>query len=175
MKDLRDLPRDSWWLGQLAGWSVVTTLCPYEWPTAGSCNFPRVVYSRNALVVCLVFAIYLGMETELLHINVQRFRGGLVFKAHRLCVSLNSRLESNKEEEADTLGQGRRTSYLQERGSSVLQEALQVLSAIPLLSYPHGQSPEIRSYRQSLSWGGVSVGGKQAGWGAVLDRLVLSG
>ena len=31
--------------------------------------------------------------------NVQRFRGGLVFKAYRLCVSLNSRLESNKEEE----------------------------------------------------------------------------
>ena len=31
--------------------------------------------------------------------NVQRFRGGLVFKAHRLSVSLNSRLESNKEEE----------------------------------------------------------------------------
>ena len=30
--------------------------------------------------------------------NVQRFRGGLVFKAHRLCGSLNSRLESNKEE-----------------------------------------------------------------------------
>jgi len=30
---------------------------------------------------------------------VQRFRGGLVFKAHELCVSLNSRLESNKEEE----------------------------------------------------------------------------
>jgi len=30
---------------------------------------------------------------------VQRFRGGLVFKAHRLCASLNSRLESNKEEE----------------------------------------------------------------------------
>jgi len=29
---------------------------------------------------------------------VQRFRGGLVFKAHRLSVSLNSRLESNKEE-----------------------------------------------------------------------------
>ena len=37
---------------------------------------------------------------KLLHINVQRFRGGLVFKAHRLCVSLNSRLESNKEEDA---------------------------------------------------------------------------
>ena len=31
--------------------------------------------------------------------NVQRFRGGLVFKAHRLCVSLNSRLESNSQEE----------------------------------------------------------------------------
>ena len=36
---------------------------------------------------------------QVLHINVQRFRGGLVFKAHRLCVSLNSRLGSNKEEE----------------------------------------------------------------------------
>jgi len=31
--------------------------------------------------------------------GVKRFRGGLVFKAHRLCVSINSRLESNKEEE----------------------------------------------------------------------------
>ena len=29
----------------------------------------------------------------------KRFRGGLVFKAHRFCVSLNSRLESNIEEE----------------------------------------------------------------------------
>jgi len=33
---------------------------------------------------------------------VQRFRGGLVFKVHRLCASLNSRLESNKEEEKST-------------------------------------------------------------------------
>ena len=32
---------------------------------------------------------------------VQRFRGGLVLKAHRLCVSLNSKLESNKEEEEE--------------------------------------------------------------------------
>ena len=31
-----------------------------------------------------------------------RFQGGLVFEAHRLCVSLNSRLESNKEEEEET-------------------------------------------------------------------------
>ena len=37
----------------------------------------------------------------LLHRNVQRFRGGLVFKAHRLWVSLNTRLESNKEEEEE--------------------------------------------------------------------------
>jgi hypothetical protein len=29
------------------------------------------------------------------------FRGGLVFKAHRLCVSLNPRLESDKAEEKD--------------------------------------------------------------------------
>jgi len=33
--------------------------------------------------------------------KVQRFRGGLVAKAHRLCVSLNSGLESNKEEEEE--------------------------------------------------------------------------
>ena len=32
---------------------------------------------------------------------MQRFRGGLVFKAHRLCVSLNFRLESNKAEEEE--------------------------------------------------------------------------
>ena len=32
---------------------------------------------------------------------MQRFRGGLVFKAHRLCVSLDTRLDSNKEEEED--------------------------------------------------------------------------
>ena len=38
---------------------------------------------------------------QLLHRNVQQFRGGLVFKAHRLCVSLNSRLESNKEEKEE--------------------------------------------------------------------------
>jgi len=40
-----------------------------------------------------------GIREQLLHRNVQRFRGGLVIKAHRLCASLNSRLESNKEEE----------------------------------------------------------------------------
>ena len=35
--------------------------------------------------------------------NVHRFRGGLVVKAHRLCVTLNSRLESKKEEEKKDL------------------------------------------------------------------------
>ena len=39
------------------------------------------------------------MKVFRVHRNVQRFRGGLVFKTHRLGVSLNSRLESNKEEE----------------------------------------------------------------------------
>jgi len=34
----------------------------------------------------------------LIHRNVQRFRGGLVLKNHRLCVSLNSTLERNKKE-----------------------------------------------------------------------------
>ena len=33
--------------------------------------------------------------------SVDYVRGGLVFKAHRLCVSLNSRLVSNKEEEEE--------------------------------------------------------------------------
>ena len=32
---------------------------------------------------------------------MQRFRGWLVLKAHRLCLSLNSRLDSNKEEEEE--------------------------------------------------------------------------
>jgi len=39
-----------------------------------------------------------SMREPPLHRNVQRFRGGLVLKAHRLRASLNSRLESNKEE-----------------------------------------------------------------------------
>ena len=33
---------------------------------------------------------------------MQRFRDGLVFRAHKLCVPLNSRLESNKEEKEIT-------------------------------------------------------------------------
>jgi len=43
----------------------------------------------------LFYRIFQEREEQLLHRNVLRFRGGLVFKAHRLCVSLNSRLESN--------------------------------------------------------------------------------
>ena len=42
-----------------------------------------------------------------MHRNVQRFRGGLVFNADRLCVSLNSRLESNKEEEEEVFHESR--------------------------------------------------------------------
>ena len=44
-----------------------------------------------------ILRLRVGVQFE--NRNVQRFRGGLVFKAHRLCVSLNSRLGSNKEEE----------------------------------------------------------------------------
>ena len=40
-----------------------------------------------------------GMGSALLCRNVKRFRSGLVFKVRRLCVSLNSRLQSNDEEE----------------------------------------------------------------------------
>ena len=38
---------------------------------------------------------------------MQRFRGGLVFKAHRLCASLNSRLERRSKEKEEGRG-GRR-------------------------------------------------------------------
>ena len=38
--------------------------------------------------------------------NVQRFRGGLVFKAHRLCASLNTRLQSHNEEEEQSFLEG---------------------------------------------------------------------
>ena len=41
------------------------------------------------------------------HRNVQRFRSGLVVKAHRVCVSLNSRLESDKEKGRWRTGWGR--------------------------------------------------------------------
>ena len=44
-------------------------------------------------------ALKLEEVRPLLRRNVKRFREGLVFEAHRLFVSLNCRLESNKEEE----------------------------------------------------------------------------
>ena len=53
--------------------------------------------------------------------NVKRFRGGLVFKAHRLCVSLDSRLESHKEEELDDVARGLRVVH-EHRLSHPLQE-----------------------------------------------------
>ena len=60
-------------------------------------------------------------ERELLHRTVQRFRGGIVFKAHRLCVSLNSRMESNQKEEKKEgdLGIGARL-HLGEHAGSIL-------------------------------------------------------
>ena len=48
-------------------------------------------------------AFALMLTTGWLHGNVQRLRGGLASKAHRLCVSLNPGLESNKEEEEGSL------------------------------------------------------------------------
>jgi len=59
-----------------------------ETPTLG---IKREAYRSVQFSVC----------EELLHRNVQRFRGGLVFKAHGLCVSLNTGLESNEEEEEE--------------------------------------------------------------------------
>ena len=44
--------------------------------------------------------VKLVVHSQVKNNYVQRFRDGLVFKAHRLCVSLNSKLEGNEEEEA---------------------------------------------------------------------------
>jgi hypothetical protein len=44
-----------------------------------------------------------------------RFRGGLVFQAQRLCVSLNSGLESDKEEEKKVAGAEQMPYALRER------------------------------------------------------------
>ena len=41
------------------------------------------------------------LPEELLHKTVQQFRGGLVYKAHRLCVSLNTRRESDEDDEEE--------------------------------------------------------------------------
>ena len=38
---------------------------------------------------------------------MKRFRGGLIFEAHRLCESLNSRLESDEEEKRSMVGRGK--------------------------------------------------------------------
>ena len=43
---------------------------------------------------------------------MQRFRGGLVVEAHRLCVSLNSRLKNNKEEEEEEEERGGGAPFL---------------------------------------------------------------
>ena len=48
------------------------------------------------------------MREQLLHRDVRRFPGGLVSKASRLCVSLNSRRERNEEEEVRVQGAGAR-------------------------------------------------------------------
>ena len=48
--------------------------------------------SRAVTLLCVPYSN--GRDEQLLHRNVQRFRGGLVFKANRFCVSLNSRLQS---------------------------------------------------------------------------------
>ena len=74
-----------------------------------------------------------AIKEQLLHRNVRRFRGGLVFKAHRLCVSMNSRLKSNKEEEERERERERERDLLEREleGDSVVaadrvQQSLQI-------------------------------------------------
>jgi len=76
--------------------------CPV-YPTEGNISwqvyFPAELsnldYAHRALILAAVPLQKVDHREQLLHRNVQRFRGGLVFKAHRLCVTLNSRLDSN--------------------------------------------------------------------------------
>jgi len=50
----------------------------------------------HLLFICfIIYQVGFGVRDLLPYLS----RGGLVFKAHRLCVSLNSTRESNKEEE----------------------------------------------------------------------------
>ena len=75
----------------------------------------RLVHPRRFRVSCLVLRVHgvrfsikvvssrlygmglrFSIKEQLLHRNVQRSRGGLAFKARRLCVSLNSRLGSKR-------------------------------------------------------------------------------
>ena len=66
-----------------------------------------VTYVPHSPYTCATFVKYepfsldltsgeVDVREQLLHINVQRFRGGLVFKAHRLCTSLKSRIERKR-------------------------------------------------------------------------------
>jgi len=52
--------------------------------------------------VSLPIGSILNLRTTTLH-RVQRFRGGLVFEAHRLCASLNSGLEGKETREVPSL------------------------------------------------------------------------
>ena len=115
-------PRRCWWWGTPAwarhrsstAMSTASSPCTTSSPSAstsrsrftlawcfriaGSHKVEGVVARRRAFSHSLI-AAQAQATNEWTGRNVQRFRGGLVFKAHRLCVSLNSRVQSNKEEE----------------------------------------------------------------------------
>ena len=78
------------------------------------------------------------------------FRGGLVFNAHRLFVSLNSRLESNKEEEEDWADLG---------GSLELGRGHLVPILVDQLERPAAQHVSYR--RESETVASASVGRSQ--------------
>jgi len=76
-----------------------------EYPNLALCILSRLA----ARLWCRVHGFRdftFSIEEQLLRRNVNRFREGLVLKAHRLCVPLNSRLDSNKEEEGSGVRDG---------------------------------------------------------------------
>jgi len=85
---------------------------------------------------------------------VQRFRGGLVFKADRLFVSLNSRLESNKEEEKVTRSRPRRIKTETELNSPLHQRCHGSLFATRL----SGNRKRISRYQNLPSGRESSIG-----------------
>ena len=60
-------------------------------------------HTWSSQVMSPAFTGLVARRATLTSLHARLFRGGLVFKAHRLCISLNSRLASDTEEEEKNL------------------------------------------------------------------------
>ena len=94
----------------------------------------------DGVVVHLSAWRLLILQGMALHRNVQRFRGGLVFKAHRLCVSLNARLEGNTEEEYGERGTDLYSSQSENNFFTEMCSGSEVGSYLRLIDLVHHSS-----------------------------------